>query len=93
MVELLAAREGIRWVVERKLDNIIVECDSLQVVQAVGSRFQGYAPMDLLVDGISASLRNFMKSQVCYVRCSENVAAHGMAKLAMSFPIEFCWFE
>ncbi|RXI01388.1 hypothetical protein DVH24_014737, partial [Malus domestica] len=31
--------------------------------------------------------------QVCYVHRSTNVAAHGMAKLAMSFPNDFCWFE
>ncbi|XP_068337725.1 uncharacterized protein [Pyrus communis] len=39
MVKFLAVREGIRWAVERNLDCIIVECDSLQVVQVVGSRF------------------------------------------------------
>ncbi|XP_068314835.1 uncharacterized protein [Pyrus communis] len=65
----------------------------LQVVQAVGSQFQRSSPMDLLVDDIRASLRTFVDSQVCYVRRSANAAAHGMAKLAMSFPIEFCWFE
>ncbi|KAB2598279.1 protein TIME FOR COFFEE-like [Pyrus ussuriensis x Pyrus communis] len=59
------------------------------VVQAVGSRFQRSSPMDLLVDDIRASLRTFVDSQVCYVRRS----AYGMAKLAMSFPIEFRWFE
>lgn len=39
MVEFLAVREGIHWAAERNLDRVIVECDSLQVVQAVWSRF------------------------------------------------------
>ncbi|KAB2599541.1 hypothetical protein D8674_009812 [Pyrus ussuriensis x Pyrus communis] len=59
-----------------------MECDSLQVVQAVGSRFQGSSSMDLLVDDIHASLRAFVDSQVCYVPRIANVAAHGMVKLS-----------
>ncbi|KAM1162324.1 hypothetical protein ACFX2B_001309 [Malus domestica] len=87
MVKFLAVREGICWAVERNLDHIIVECDSLQVVQVVGSRFQGSSPMDLLVDDIRASSQTFVESQVCYVRHSANVATHGMAKLAPPDPI------
>ncbi|KAB2625062.1 hypothetical protein D8674_016722 [Pyrus ussuriensis x Pyrus communis] len=63
------------------------------MVQAIGNRVHGSSPMNLLVDDIRVSLRAFVDSQVCFVRSTANVAAHGMAKLVVSSPIEFCWFE
>ncbi|CAN6700125.1 unnamed protein product [Malus baccata var. baccata] len=83
MVELLVVHEGIRWAADRNLAHIIMECDSLQ-----GSSF-----MDLLVDDIHILLRAFMDLQACYMRRTANVAAHGMAKLAVSSSIDFCWYE
>lgn len=70
-----------------------MESDSLQVVQAIGSRVQGSSLMDLLVDDIRSSLRAFVDSQVCYVRRTANAMTHGMTQLAVSSPIEYCWFE
>ncbi|KAM1723207.1 hypothetical protein ACFX11_021819 [Malus domestica] len=60
------------------LPKVIVESDSLQVVQAIGSRVQGSSPMNLLVDDICVSLRAFVDSQVCFMRRTANVNAYGM---------------
>lgn len=49
--------------------------------------------MDLLVEDIRASLRIFEDSQVSYVYRTANVAAHFIAKLAISYTSNFCWFE
>ncbi|KAM1923070.1 hypothetical protein ACFX15_021039 [Malus domestica] len=89
---LLFAR-GFVGLWNRNLPKVIVESDSLQVVQAIGSRVQGSSPMNLLVDDICVSLRAFVDSEVCFVHRTANVTAYGMTKLAVSSPIEFCWFE
>lgn len=93
MVELLAVRDGVWWVMQRNLPRIIVESDSLQVVQAIGSLKQGSSHMDLLVEDIRTSLRGFEASHVCYVCWSANDPPHHMAKLAISFSSDSCWFE
>ncbi|KAB2635463.1 hypothetical protein D8674_025997 [Pyrus ussuriensis x Pyrus communis] len=62
----------------------------ISVVQAIGNRIQGSSLIDLLVEDIHALLRVFVDSQVCYVRCTANVTAHSMAKLAVSFSSDFC---
>ncbi|RXI02888.1 hypothetical protein DVH24_002966 [Malus domestica] len=77
----------------QNLARIIAESDSLQVVQAISNRVQGSSLMDLLVDDIHVLLRDFVDSQVCYVCRTANVAAHGMARLAVSSSIDFCWYE
>ncbi|KAB2624341.1 TMV resistance protein N-like [Pyrus ussuriensis x Pyrus communis] len=93
MVELLAVHDGVYWAVQWNLPQIIVKSDCLQVVQAIGSLKQGSSHMDLLVEDIRASLWIFEDSQVSYVCHTANVAAHFIAKLAISYTSNFCWFE
>lgn len=65
----------------------------MQVVQDIGSLKEGSSFADLLVEDIRVSLRSFDDSKVCHVSQSANVAAHCMAKLALSSDFNFCWFE
>ncbi|KAB2599836.1 hypothetical protein D8674_010107 [Pyrus ussuriensis x Pyrus communis] len=54
---------------------------------------QGSLHMDLFVEDIRSSLRDYEDSQVCYVHRTANVATHRMVKLAISSTSDFCWFE
>lgn len=55
-VELLAARDGIFWAMQRNFQSTRLESDALQVVQGVGSLKKGSSSMDLLVDDVWESL-------------------------------------
>lgn len=91
MVELLTVRDGLCWTMQRNLLRIILESDSLQVVQAIGSLQKGSSHMNLLVEDICVSIWRLEASQICHIRRFANVATYRMTKLVNYSNSVFCW--
>lgn len=68
IVEILTAREGFRLTSRFSWTQIIVECDALQVVQAIGSLTCDSFAHGLLFEEIKYSLRGFDSARVQHVR-------------------------
>ncbi|RXI07952.1 hypothetical protein DVH24_014518 [Malus domestica] len=88
MVEPMAARDGILWVVQWHWQQSFWSVTPYRWFKTL----KGFSPTDILVEDIREGLRVFVESKVCHV-CRSNVAAHCMAKLALSSNFNSCWFE
>ncbi|RXH67396.1 hypothetical protein DVH24_027543 [Malus domestica] len=78
---------------QRNCQQVILECDALQVVQEIGSLNSDPFDHGLLIEDIKTRLWDFASSRVTHVRRSANVVAHKLAKLALSPNFTSFWFE
>lgn len=74
--EILAACEGLRLVVQRHWQHVILENDALQVVQVICSPSCGFLATGLLlIEDVKISLQNFSTVRVSHIRRSANLTA------------------
>lgn len=88
--KILATHDGLDLAAQRNCQQVILECDALQVVQAIGSLISDPSDPGLLIEDIKTSLRDFASTRVTHVRKFANVVAY---KLALSSNFTSCWYE
>lgn len=81
--ESAAALMGTRLLQGGKYDNIILESDALQVVQALHSTTLGRSEAAMLIQDIKRLLPSFKRWQITHTMRQGNQAAHYMAKDAL----------
>lgn len=91
--KILVTREGLHLAIQRQWQHVVLECDALQVVQAIGSPSCGLSATSLLIEDVKTSLRSFISMRVSHIRRSANLVAHRMAKLALISIVSSCWFN
>jgi hypothetical protein len=91
--EALAAWKLAEICVRLGFNDVILEGDALEVVQALNREDQSWGRYGALTNEAKRLLRQVQKWKVCHVKRTANEAAHRLAKLAFSFNEERLWTE
>ncbi|XP_058784658.1 uncharacterized protein LOC131659490 [Vicia villosa] len=83
--EALALKEAIQSAIDMEMQNVIFECDSLRMVQAIHGKFQGVSEFSCIISSIHRLLFNFPNFKVKFVKRQANMVAHSIAKAANSW--------
>ena len=79
--------------VSMECNSVILEGDSMEVVQALGNDEVSWGRYSTVINDAKLLLRNVSRWNVCHVRRTVNMAAHKLAKLALSLGEERVWKE
>lgn len=92
-MEAEAVLFGIQVACQAKCDPIIIESDSLEVVELSLQRKSSMAEICWAVEEIQACLKNQSKASIQFVPRNFNVVAHSLAKVALDFKSPVVWLE
>lgn len=81
--EALSVREALKWTKILHLDNIQLESDCIQVINAIQHNHL-VSSFDLLINDIIVLAREFDNLSFTFVRRSANRVAHALARDALS---------
>lgn len=82
--ESAAVLMGLRLLQEGHHDNIILESNALQVVQAIRSKELGRSEASSVIQDFKRLLPSFQRWQINHTLCQGNQAADNMAKHALT---------
>jgi ribonuclease HI len=91
--EALAAWKMAELCVMLGLNNVLLEGDSLEVVQALCKEDSTWGRYGALISDAKLLLQHVQNWTVCHVKREANEVAHKLAKLAFSFSEERLWRE
>lgn len=93
-VETLATREGVGLAMDTGLHNLIIECDSLQIVNALNDSSPNMLTVGHNVENSNDLLLQSTGALVAHTHHQANGIAHRLAQYALhnASPI-FSWFE
>ena len=86
MIEAMAVKEALSWIKNQRWQKVIVESDSLVVIQAVRSKVHMKSPFGEIILACRSMLREQNTVSVSFIRRSANMVAHELARAAYSFP-------
>ncbi|KAH9696701.1 rnase h domain-containing protein [Citrus sinensis] len=92
-MEAEAVLFGIQVACQAKCDPIIIESDSLEVVELSLQRKSSMAEICWAVKEIQAWPKNQSKASIQFVPRNYNVVAHSLAKVALDFESPVVWLE
>lgn len=72
---------GLKVSMELGLQKVEMECDCLQIIQAIRTNAKGSSNMFLIIDDIVDLCRNFIEVRWSFVKRSGNKVAHTLAHL------------
>ncbi|XP_058777319.1 uncharacterized protein LOC131651665 [Vicia villosa] len=82
---VLALKEAILSAIDLHLVNVIFECDSQVMTQAIRSDFNGFSEFSSIISAIRSLLLHFPNFEVKFVKRQANSVAHALAKAADSW--------
>ncbi|XP_075663174.1 uncharacterized protein LOC142632694 [Castanea sativa] len=91
--EAKAVEEGALLAWDLGLKDVIIESDSLAMVQALNGVTSPAISVQKIVEGVSWWLKKFDKCKVSHTGRSSNIAAHVMAKEAKLILESVIWVE
>lgn len=91
--EAIPVREGLALAYSWGFQNIIVESDSLQSVQALCFSSPDLSPVGLIVEDSRAIASAITRVSFTHIRCQANEVAHRLACYSLSFTAPALWFE
>ncbi|CAN6544046.1 unnamed protein product [Malus baccata var. baccata] len=89
----LVAREGLLLATQRGLQNIILECNSLQIVSALQRSVIDLSDIGHIIEDLKVLLLGVTKASTSHVRHQANKATHCLAHFALSSSSDYTWFE
>ena len=78
--EALGVREALSWIKRRQWSNVVVETDSLLVVQALRANMGMTSYFGNIIDDCKLLLRDLVSVSVYFVKRSANEAANALAR-------------
>lgn len=84
VAEAIASLHAAEFSRDLGISHIILEGDSLQVVNAVQAMRQNWSRSSHIVADICSVLQRFRSWQICHVKRATNFAAHKLTKEATS---------
>lgn len=94
MVEATAAREVVEFCRDVGIQDVIMEGDSLQVVQAFEDPGVNFRPFGQVVEEDAKSILGKLRSwKINHVKRDANMAAHTLAKFGLTCTMEHVWME
>jgi ribonuclease HI len=91
VAEIVAAWSAAQFIRHLEIDHVLVEGDSLGVIQSLGGVDRSWAPAGHLVDDAKALLNNCRCWKAMHVRREANAAADCLAKMALQLIEEHQW--
>lgn len=79
--EAIGVLEALCWITRLGIRNVIVECDSLTVVNALGKNTHYVSEVGITLEGCRSLLMQRSDLKVQYVRRQANSVAHNLARL------------
>lgn len=76
--EAVVIRESLHWLKSLTVDNIVIETDSLQVVQSINSEL-GELSFHLILADVKNLISLFPHCRLCFIKRSVNLAVHMLA--------------
>lgn len=93
-VEAVAAREGLFLVMEGGFNDIILECDSLQIVEALPWNSSDMSNEGHIIEDSKDALLRITETSVSHTRRQGKGVAHLLARSALRMDSSSCsWFE
>jgi ribonuclease HI len=89
----MGAMLTVEFCKERGVQDIILEGDSLQVVQGLNERTPSWRRYGHLIDDTRALLGTYSRWMVHHVKRDANRAAHGLAKEGLRIVTERQWID
>ncbi|XP_050136232.1 uncharacterized protein LOC126611989 [Malus sylvestris] len=90
--EAMAVRAGLQWAIDRGYHSLIIETDSLQIVQALRDPTLNSSIIGQVAEDCKALLNTITKANITHIRRNANIDAHCLAKVGLSL-IQSCeWF-
>ncbi|XP_062091061.1 uncharacterized protein LOC133797237 [Humulus lupulus] len=80
VAEAMGVREALSWLKQRSWTHVIIEIDSLLVVQAIRSSISMVSYFGNIVDECKSLLKECQNVSVLFIKRSANRAAHALAR-------------
>jgi ribonuclease HI len=82
----MAVREAVEFCKDVGLQDVILEGDSLQVIQAFKDQGENFRPYGQVVDDAKSIMGRTRSWMSCNAKRDANMTAHGLAKFRLSYP-------
>ena len=82
----MAALKALSFAHELGFQNIVLEGDALNLIQALKAQEQTLLPWGLLVEDVKEYGKNFRRVLYSHVKRNDNSVAHNLAKYALRIP-------
>ena len=92
-MEALAALKALSFAHELGFQNIVLEGDALNLIQALKAQEQNLLPWGLLVEDVKEYGKKFKRVLYSHVKRNGNSIAHNLAKYALRIPDFQVWME
>ena len=90
---LLAALKALSFAHDLGFQNIVLEGDALNLIQALKAQEQNLLPWGLLVEDVKEYGKKFRRVSYSHVKRNGNSVAHNLAKYALCIPDFQVWME
>ena len=92
-IEAIAAATALTFAKDLSFQRIILEGDSLEVIQALLEKIETLTPTGLLLEDVRSLSQNFDLLLYSHTKRDGNVVAHSLAKYALHIPDFLAWME
>ncbi|KAM1949581.1 hypothetical protein ACFX15_009620 [Malus domestica] len=91
--EAMAVRAGLLWAIDRGYQSLIIETDSLQIVEALRDPTLNLSTIGQVVEDCKALLNTITEANITHIRRNANAAAHHLAKVGLSLMQSCEWTD
>ena len=92
-IESMAAATALTFAKDLGFQHIILEGDSLEVIQALWDKTKTLTPTGLLLEDVRSLSQNFDLLLYSHTKRDGNAVAHSLAKYALRIPDFLAWIE
>ena len=85
-IEVLVALKALSFVFELGFRSVILEGDSLGLIQTLKSKECSLSPTGLLIEDVKVFANNFVTLLYSHIKRNDNRVAHSLAKNALCIP-------
>ncbi|XP_060972219.1 uncharacterized protein LOC133038174 [Cannabis sativa] len=86
LAEAIGIREALSWIKDSRWQDVYVETDCLNVVQAIHCSTEMISLFGLVIKDCKTLLANLNNVSVSFIKRSANVVAHSFARAAILYP-------
>lgn len=89
LLEVMALRVGLLWAIDRGYQFLIIETDSLHIVEALRDPTLNLSPIEQVVEDYKALLNTITEVNITHICRNANAAAHRLTKVGL-YPMQSC---
>ena len=92
-IESLVATTTLSFTTDLGFRHVILEGDSMEVIQALRENTQPLTPTGLLIEDVRRFFQNFDELLYSHTKRDDHVVAYSLAKYTLSIPNFLVWME